>query len=337
IGSVLVDALMLRNEDVPPERRSHVIAVGRNRESAEQRFPLWLDKAEFAFLAHDVGQPFDIIPRKLDYVLHAASNTHPVAYAAERAQFGQKINKFPGVYDMLSRMRAKLDASRSLLYQTSRYVDIYKALEDIQRERKLEADERAEMKTFSRLADAFTPLCKGMASEYANQNAYDAISVHGGSGFIMEYKSQRLYRDARIFSIYEGTTQLQVVAAIRYITNGTYLSIINEMLGEEVLPELVPLKEKIAGCAGILSECIAKVREAGDNEVQDFLARRLYDMTGEIVMSLLLMRDATVAPDMFLKSAKVYAAMAQETVAGKSAYILGFDKESLPAFRVVGE
>ncbi|MBQ6283474.1 MAG: acyl-CoA dehydrogenase family protein, partial [Bacteroidales bacterium] len=260
-----------------------------------------------------------------------------VAYAAERAQFGQKINKFPGVYDMLSRMKAKLDASRSLLYQTSRYVDIYKALEDIQRERKLEADERAEMKTYSRLADAFTPLCKGMASEYANQNAYDAISVHGGSGFIMEYKSQRLYRDARIFSIYEGTTQLQVVAAIRYITNGTYQNIINDMLAEDVLPELVPLKNKIAGCAQILSECVAKVREAGDAELQDFLARRLYDMTGEIVMSLLLLRDATVAPDMFLKSAKVYCQMACETVAGKSSYIMGFDKESLPAFRAVEE
>ncbi len=257
-----------------------------------------------------------------------------VAYASERAQFGQKINRFPGVYDMLSRMKAKLDASRSLLYQTSRYVDVYKALEDIQRERKLEPEERAEMKTFSRLADAFTPLCKGMSSEYANQNAYDAISVHGGSGFIMEYKSQRLYRDARIFSIYEGTTQLQVVAAIRYITNGTYLGIMNEMLQGNVLPELEPLKTRVAKLVGIFSECVAKVREAGDSELQDFLARRLYDMTGEIVMSLLLLRDATAAPEMFLKSAKVYCQMACETVAGKSSYILDFDRESLPAFRV---
>ena len=257
-----------------------------------------------------------------------------VAYAAERAQFGQKINRFPGVYDMLSRMRAKLDASRSLLYQTSMYVDIYKALEDIQRERKLEPEERAEMKKFSRLADAFTPLCKGMASEYANQNAYDAISVHGGSGFIMEYKSQRLYRDARIFSIYEGTTQLQVVAAIRYITNGTYVNIMNDMLGEEVLPELEPLKAKVAGLVETLSECVNLVREAGDPEVQDFLARRLYDMTGVIVMSLLLLRDATLAPDMFMKSAKVYTAMACETVAGASSYIKDFDKENLPSFRV---
>ena len=260
-----------------------------------------------------------------------------VAYAADRAQFGQKINRFPGVYDMLSRMRAKLDASRSLLYQTSMYVDIYKALEDVQRERKLEPEERAEMKTYSRLADAFTPLCKGMASEYANQNAYDAISVHGGSGFIMEYKSQRLYRDARIFSIYEGTTQLQVVAAIRYITNGTYLGIMEEMLKNEVLPELEPLKGRIAAAVGTLAGCIAKVREAGDAEFQDFLARRLYDMTGVIVMSLLLMRDATLAHDMFLKSAKVYGAMALETVAGASSYIDNFSKDDLPAFRAVEE
>ena len=157
-----------------------------------------------------------------------------LAYAKERAQFGKKIITFPAVYDMLSRMKAKIDASRAVLYQTARYVDIYKTLEDISRERKLTPDERKEMKKYSRLADAFTPLGKGMTSEYANQNAYDCVSVHGGSGFIMEYKAQRLLRDARIFSIYEGTTQLQVVAAVRYITNGTYLGIMREMLAEDV-------------------------------------------------------------------------------------------------------
>ena len=258
-----------------------------------------------------------------------------VRYAAERAQFGQTINHFPGVYDMLSRMKAKLDAGRSLLYQTARYVDIYKALEDIQRERKLDPEERAEMKKYTRLADAFTPLSKGMTSEYANQNAYDAISVHGGSGFIMEYKCQRLFRDARIFSIYEGTTQLQVVAAIRYITNGTYLSIMREMLEEAVLQELEPLKARVSAMVDTYEKCVAAVKEAGDQEVQDFLARRLYDMTGEIMMSLLIMADATVAPELFLRSAKVYVRMAEETVAGKSAYIFAFNKEELPSFRAV--
>lgn len=115
-----------------------------------------------------------------------------LAYAKERAQFGKKIITFPAVYDMLSRMKAKIDASRAVLYQTARYVDIYKTLEDISRERKLTPEERKEMKKYSRLADAFTPLGKGMTSEYANQNAYDCVSIHGGSGFIMEYKAQRL-------------------------------------------------------------------------------------------------------------------------------------------------
>ncbi len=256
-----------------------------------------------------------------------------LAYAKERAQFGQKIIEFPAVYDMLSRMKAKLDAGRSLLYQTARYVDMYKALEDIQRDRKLDADERAEMKKYSRLADAFTPIAKGMNSEYANQNAYDAISIHGGSGFIMEYKSQRLYRDARIFSIYEGTTQLQVVAAIRYITNGTYLSIINEMLQAEVSDALQPLKEKVAKMVQLYEQSINCVKEAQDQETQDFLARRLYDMTAEIIMALLILDDATRAPELFEKSARVYVRMAEENVTGKAHYVLNFNGEELAAFR----
>ena len=221
-----------------------------------------------------------------------------VDYAKARAQFGKKIMEFPAVYDMLSRMKAKLDASRAILYQTSRYVDIYKTLEDISHERKLTPEERTEMKTYTRLADAFTPLSKGMASEYANQNAYECISVHGGSGFIMEYKCQRLYRDARIFSIYEGTTQLQVVAAIRYITNGTYLNIIKEMLQEEVSAEMKPLQERMAKCVALYEEAVEKVKADDNQEEHDFLGRRLYNMTGDIVMALLLINDASKAPEL---------------------------------------
>lgn len=256
-----------------------------------------------------------------------------LAYAKERAQFGEKIINFPAVYDMLSRMKAKLDAGRSLLYCCARYVDIYKALEDIARDTKLTPEERQEMKKYTRLADAFTPLAKGMNSEYANQNAYDAISIHGGSGFIMEYKCQRLFRDARIFSIYEGTTQLQVVAAIRYITNGTYLSIIKEMLENEVSDDLKPLKERVAKLVDLYEAAINKVKEANDQAVHDFLARRLYNMTGDIVMSLLILDDATKAPEMFAKSANVYVRMAEEEVLGHSAYIQNFKTEDLESFK----
>ena len=256
-----------------------------------------------------------------------------LAYAKERAQFGEKIINFPAVYDMLSRMKAKLDAGRSLLYCCARYVDIYKALEDIARDTKLTPEERQEMKKYTRLADAFTPLAKGMNSEYANQNAYDAISIHGGSGFIMEYKCQRLFRDARIFSIYEGTTQLQVVAAIRYITNGTYLSIIKEMLESEVSDDLKALKERVAKLVNLYETAINKVKEANDQAVHDFLARRLYNMTGDIVMSLLILDDATKAPEMFQKSANVYVRMAEEEVLGHSAYIQNFKAEDLESFK----
>lgn len=256
-----------------------------------------------------------------------------VVYARDRAQFGKKIIEFPAVYDMLSRMKAKIDGSRSVLYQTSRYVDIYKTLEDISRERKLTPEERQELKKYSRLADAFTPLSKGMSSEFANQNAYDCVSVHGGSGFIMEYKAQRLLRDARIFSIYEGTTQLQVVAAVRYITNGTYLSIMQEMLETEVAPEFKSLKKRIARCVELYTEAIEKLKADDDQNVHDFLARRLYDMTGYIVMALMLLDDATNCPEEFTKSANVFVRMAEEVCVGAHAYIMNFTADDLENFR----
>ena len=271
-----------------------------------------------------------------------------LAYAKERAQFGEKIINFPAVYDMLSRMKAKLDAGRSLLYETAAYVDIYKCLEDIERDRKLTPEERQEMKKYQRLADAFTPLAKGMNSEYANQNAYDAISIHGGSGFIMEYKCQRLYRDARIFSIYEGTTQLQVVAAIRYISNGTMLNNIKDLVDELTSKQVNELNEKtnnlstsqlvnlltrVQKLVPVYEEALAYAKGLDNQDAFDFLARRLYDMTCELVMSLLIIRDAAKAPELFEKSANVYVRMAEENVLGKAAYIKNFKVEDLDSFR----
>lgn len=261
-----------------------------------------------------------------------AAYTEALAYAEERKQFDTAIVDMPAVYDMVARIKAKLDAGRSLLYQTSRYVDIYKALDDIARERKLTPEEKAEQKKYTRLADAFTPIAKGMNSEYVNQNTYDAIQVHGGSGFIMEYKSQRLYRDARIFSIYEGTTQLQVVAAIRYITNGTYSSMIQEMLQNEVSAEMQPLKDRIVKMVAKLEEAIEKVKEDNNQEVLDFLARRLYNMTGDVIMSLLIIEDASKAPELFAKSANVYVRYAEEEVVGHHHFVMNFTAEELPSY-----
>ena len=256
-----------------------------------------------------------------------------LAYAKERAQFGQKIINFPAVYDMLATMKAKLDAGRSLLYQTARYVDIYKALEDIQRDRKLTPEERQELKKYTRLADAFTPLAKGMNSEYANQNAYDAISVHGGSGFIMEYKCQRLFRDARIFSIYEGTTQLQVVAAIRYVTNGTYLGIIKEILENEVSADLQLLKERVAKLVVRYEEVLEALKNNTDQEKLDFMARHLYEITADIIMALLILDDATRAPELFAKSAHVYVRLAESEVSKHLTFMSDLSSEDLQNYK----
>lgn len=262
-----------------------------------------------------------------------AAYNEGLAYAKERKQFDTAIIDFPAVYDMLSRMKAKLDASRAILYQTARYVDIYKALDDIARERKLTPEERQEQKKYTRLADAFTPLAKGMGSEYANQNAYDAIQIHGGSGFIMEYKSQRLYRDARIFSIYEGTTQLQVVAAIRYITNGTYLSIMKEMMERPICECAAPMRARIAKLIELYEDALNYVKEQASQELQDFLARRLYEMTADIIMSILLLEDATRASELFKKSVNVYVRHAEAECAAHHAYIKAFKAEDLENFK----
>ena len=262
-----------------------------------------------------------------------AAYNEALAYARDRKQFDKAIIEFPAVYEMLARMKAKLDAGRSILYMTSRYVDIYKALNDISRERKLTPEERQEQKKYTRLADAFTPLGKGMTSEYANQNTYDCIQIHGGSGFIMEYKAQRLYRDARILSIYEGTTQLQVVAAIRYVTNGTYLDILREFEQEPVIDELKPLQERVIEMTNKFEAATNLVKEAGNQELLDILARSLYEMAATNVMANLLLMDASRAPELFAKSAKVYVNLVESEVEKHFKFINSFKAEDLEAYK----
>ena len=266
--------------------------------------------------------------------ISAAAYEEGLAYAKDRKQFGNEIINFPAVYDMLAIMKAKLDAGRSLLYQTARYVDIYKCLEDIERERKLTPEERAELKKFSKLADSFTPLSKGMNSEYANQNTYDCIQIHGGSGFMLEYACQRLYRDARITSIYEGTTQLQTVAAIRYVTNGFYGQVIADLLAEtEIAPEYAALKARVEKMAEKYNAAVEKVNELKDEEFKDFCSRHLYEMAADTVMSILILGDATKRPDLFDNSARVYVRYAAAEVEKHSDFVADAQPADLANYR----
>lgn len=258
-----------------------------------------------------------------------AAYNEGLAYARDREQFGKAIINFPAVYDMLALMKAKLDAGRALLYQCARYVDIYKALDDIARERKLTPEERKEQKHFSKLADSLTPLAKGMNSEYCNQNTYDAIQIHGGSGFMMDYPIQRYYRDARITSIYEGTTQLQVVAAIRYVTNGSYLAQAREFEQAEVSEAMKPLVARAKAMADKLEEATARVKEAGDAAFHDICARHLVEMAADVIMLHLLIHNATANAELFEKSARVYANFSEAEVAKHHTFVMNLRPEDL--------
>ena len=266
--------------------------------------------------------------------ISAAAYEEGLAYAKDRKQFGQAIIQFPAVYDMLSIMKAKLDAGRALLYQCARYVDIYKCLEDIERERKLTPEERQELKKFSKLADSFTPLAKGMNSEFANQNSYDCIQIHGGSGFMLEYACQRLYRDARITSIYEGTTQLQTVAAIRYVTNGFYGQVISDLFAEtEIAPEYAELKARVEKMAEKYNTAVQKVVDLKDDEFKDFCSRHLYEMAAYTIMGILILRNATQRPDLFEKSAKVFVRYAAAEVEKHADFVADAQPADLANYR----
>ena len=265
--------------------------------------------------------------------LSEAAYREGYAYALERKQFGKAIIEFPAIYEMVALMRAKADASRAMLYETARFVDVYKALDDISKERKLEPEERQEMKKYSKLADAYTPMGKGMTTEYANQNAYDAIQIHGGSGFMKDYTCERLYRDARITNIYEGTTQLQVVAAIRHVTTGTYLNQIREYEAFEYKPELEDLRQKLIEMTSRYDEIVGLVMEPKDGEYLDFHARRLVEAAGHCIMGYLLLQDADKDEENFRRSAEVYIGYGQAEVNKIYSYITNFDREDLGYFK----
>ncbi len=264
--------------------------------------------------------------------LSEAAYREGYAYALDRKQFGKAIIQFPAIYEMLSLMRAKADASRAMLYETARFVDVYKALDDISKERKLTPEERQELKKYSKLADAFTPMGKGMTTEFANQNAYDAIQIHGGSGFMKDYTCERLYRDARITNIYEGTTQLQVVAAIRHVTTGTYLNQLHEYDKIEYNEALKPLQSRLQAMTSKYAELVEAVAGTKDTEYIDFQARRLVEAGAHCVFGYLLLQDAN-KDESYRRSAEVYIKYGEAEIDKIYTFINKFNREDLVYYK----
>lgn len=267
--------------------------------------------------------------------LSAAAYTEALNYARDRRQFGKAIIEFPAVFEMLSIIKAKLDASRALLYETTRFVDVYKAYEAIEAERKLTPEEKAEYKEYLKLADALTPMLKMFSSEYANQNAYDSIQIHGGSGFMKDYACERHFRDARIMTIYEGTSQLQVVAAIRHVTTGNYLKMIKDYDNQFIKPEFTSFRKRLQIMTNLFANAVTRVNETKNQEYLDFQSRRLVEMGGHIIMGYLLLIDASRdTEDQFRRSAEVYLNFAEVEVRRHAAFIKTFDVEHVDVYKV---
>ena len=264
-----------------------------------------------------------------------AAYREALKYAEEREQFGKPIIKFAAVSEMLKNMEAKTIASRALLYETARFVDIYKQLTHISHDRSLEAEERAEMKFYNRLADGFTPLAKMFASEYANEVAYDSIQIHGGSGYMKDYACERLYRDARIMNIYEGTTQLQVVAAINHVTKGTYLEQIMRYEEVEHSEATAIMAEKLVEMRKVYEQVVERV-ETLDKEAagyKDFHSRRLVEIAGYIIISHILLRQADEMAEEYLNPAKIFVKYASKKITEAASYINESEASDVELFR----
>lgn len=262
-----------------------------------------------------------------------AAYREALKYAIEREQFGKSIIKYPAVFEMLTLMRVKTDAIRSLLYETCRFVDIYKSYAFLAEVRKLDPEERQDQKYYQRNADFLTPLLKLFSSEYCNQIAYDGLQIHGGTGFMKDFPIERIFRDARITTIYEGTSQLQVVAAIRGVGNGAFLKLMRDFEERRVKPQLEHMKSSLIRMADQFEKTSLRVTDAEDVEMLDFHARRLVEMAGHIIMGYLLLFDAN-RDESFTRSAEVFIRYARSANIGMVSYINQISPRDLSDFRM---
>ncbi len=261
-----------------------------------------------------------------------AAYREALKYAEERAQFGKVIVKFPAVYEMISNMRIRVEALRTLLYETTRFVDVTKVYEEVMKERQLEPEERQEMKAYSKLANVFTPLIKLTASEACNKIAYDSLQIHGGTGFMKDFPIERIYRDARITSIYEGTSQLQAVAAIKGVTTGVFLEQIKQY-DTEVSDKNCEIRTKLHKMTEAFESIANRVIDLDNSEFLDFHSRRLVEMAGNIIMGYLLVINGQ-RDEKFYKTAKLFINLARSENQERFDYINNFEIEDLELYKL---
>ena len=217
-------------------------------------------------------------------------------YASEREQFKQSIDRFPAIYDMLAKMKTKLVASRALLYETTKNVDLrnyYNHKVDHAPAAEITAEDRECAKYYSRVAAVLTPMSKALSTEAANQICYDCIQIHGGTGYMHDFGAERYYRDVRITNIYEGTTQLQFVAAIGGVMQRALDPIIREMFEKSAEEGLLGrLKRTLADMYAKHLEAVKFVAEKKDSAYHDLRAKNMVENETFVFVGLLMLRDA---------------------------------------------
>lgn len=221
-------------------------------------------------------------------------------YAHERIQFGKPIEEIPAVRKMLDRMDAESAGMRALLLEASRTIDMYMwRKEHLTKHEGLpekQAKKDEQVRKWEKLADLFTPLSKYYISEMCVSIAYDAVQIHGGAGFTEDYDVSRIYRDSRITTIYEGTTQLQIVAAIGGVTagmaqNGFLRSYIEEeMAGFTPSSTLRTLFEMFEANAELY-------RSIEDSETKARYASEAVESAARFLLGMLMERSLVKTPE----------------------------------------
>jgi alkylation response protein AidB-like acyl-CoA dehydrogenase len=255
-------------------------------------------------------------------------------YAQKRVQFGQTIGQIPAVYRMLLSMRGEIEATRAMLYETARWVDLSKAYRRAKQRGDLTPEGQQRLKQADRLSDVLTPLVKYYASEMSNRVCYQALQVHGGVGYMREFNVERHYRDARVTNIYEGTSQLQIVAATGGLLGHALDDLLNEWAAQDYGKELADLKAHVEEATALLNRCIDHLREQDDRALIDYYASDLADVAVYALNSWLILQDAR-ATERKRELARVYIAETMPRLRGSVAVLQALDPAPIEARDVI--
>lgn len=251
-------------------------------------------------------------------------------YAEKRIQFGQPISSIPAVYRMLLSMRGEIEATRALVYETARWVDLAKAYEHGKKREDRSAADRKRLRRADRLAAVLTPLAKYYASEMGNRVCYQAIQIHGGTGYMREFNVERHYRDVRITSIYEGTSQLQIVAAMGGLLGHSLDSLLGEWTALDYGAELAALKGQVEEATASFNRCIDHLKGYKERAVIDYYSADLADMAVYVINCWLTLQDARLT-ETKREVARVYIAETLPRIRDRVARLKAIDPTLLQA------